>query len=244
MSNAKNIGVVGLALLLAFIFGYKRDLLSNAFKQSDRAVSDTAPDLDTPGKKETERKVKRVQPSHAVTREKGAKKVTPRKVINNTSQPHNPYAAMMKAAAEARKKRGETLSGTMDSIRSGSIGEARKVQRNAYFDKLSQQLKELRGEGPAGKESKEDDQPSAIDETPQRGANRPKTQPAPQGIIIPETDVGTSNSNFDTQIQEATQDELSDDLLDEDEINALGEEMLVDEGFLDDEGFEDAGLLD
>ncbi len=49
---------------------------------------------------------------------------------------NNPYASMGKPAS---------LAGTMDSIRPGRIQNQQRQKRNLYFERLSQQLKDLQG---------------------------------------------------------------------------------------------------
>ena len=237
MSNAKNISIISIALLLAFVLGYKRDLLSNTISETQKKVTKAAEDL----KPATSDNVES-SPSLPVAKQEpqpqAPRKIPSGVVIDQRSTPHNPYAEMMKAAAEARKKHSESMSGTLDSIRGGEIGEARKVQRNAYFDKLSQQLKELRGENPPP--NKPQAQVDEI-EAPKRGAARPKSQPAPQGVVIPQAE--PDNVALDDQLGGEADEQMIDELADDPVLDPLDEDPLLNPDLLEDEVYEDPDLL-
>lgn len=85
-------------------------------------------------------------PAQAASSESGIVAVSPQGNGANPFQQaaQNPYAQLMGGAKPAAG----TLSKTLDSIRPGQVQETQKVQRNAYFEKLSEQLKQLQGENP------------------------------------------------------------------------------------------------
>ncbi|MFN8389590.1 MAG: hypothetical protein U0136_04810 [Bdellovibrionota bacterium] len=73
---------------------------------------------------------------------------------------------------------GAALANTLDSIRPGQIEPQQITQRNAYFEKLSQQLKELQGGGPTANGT-----PGV--NTPPAPNDLPPPPPAPPGAVAP-----------------------------------------------------------
>lgn len=79
----------------------------------------------------------------------------------------SPYERFLRESAQKPSTEG-SIADTMDSIRPGEVTEEQQVRRNAYFEKLSQQLQELRGDAPPDADSDEAqeaaDAPEAEDE--------------------------------------------------------------------------------
>ena len=126
-------------LFSAFAWGYKQDALVASW----RSWREPAPQP-PPAEQTTPTTPPAVQP------------VTP----NNTAlypttpnnsvviQPENPAVASDPVPPAQNTGEKNALSDTLDSIRPGQIQQNQIVQRNAYFEKLSQQLRDLQGGAP------------------------------------------------------------------------------------------------
>lgn len=131
-----------LILGAAFTWGYKRDTIFAAIDQfsghTKEALAPTA---------KTETPVPAALPPpvmHPPQIPPQAAKAPP---------PENPYQRFMNMAnpgsqASTQSPKTGALANTLDSIRRSGIEDQQIVRRNAYFEKLSQQLKELKGEAP------------------------------------------------------------------------------------------------
>lgn len=62
-------------------------------------------------------------------------------IINEMPTAENPYEQFMKAAQP------KSLNDSLNSLNSGEIRDDQVIRRNEYFEKLSEQLKELQGNG-------------------------------------------------------------------------------------------------
>jgi len=130
--------VVTLIVILAFFSGYKQQEISS-FWQGLSAEEVLEGDQTVPAEKEQGAKeIKESNPPAAESKAAGP-------------LPVNPYAALLKKGPTL-KTRGEAkdgaLTGTLDSVRPGKISPEQQAQRNTYFDKLREQLREMQGEKP------------------------------------------------------------------------------------------------
>lgn len=76
--------------------------------------------------------------------------------------PDNPYEQFMKAVEP-----NNNLSDSLNSLNSGALKDEQVIRRNEYFEKLSQQLKELQGNGggpPPELEQKAEGEPQLIED--------------------------------------------------------------------------------
>lgn len=119
MPNRGAVLAVLISLTVAFLWGFKRDLISSLFASAPAAVSPAAPAESNPF---------------------GSAPVQPAGMASNSSAPA--------PAFPGPPVRANNLSNTLDSIRPGQIPPAQVTQRNEYFEKLSQQLRELQGGTP------------------------------------------------------------------------------------------------
>lgn len=146
MPNRSALFTLFAVLLVAFVWGYKReDLFAMWTTVTTLGSSSDSEEAVTPGVTE--------QP---VVIEPGQPIAPPVIAQQPPVQPPPPFAA--KAAPQQ-----PSLTETLDSIRPAQVQPEQITQRNAYFQKLSQQLKELQGGSP----------PPAV------GQNAPFPPPAP-----------------------------------------------------------------
>ena len=145
MTQLKGPLLIAAIVCAAFLWGYQGDSLKNWFNRSAEAPVSPEPPVQ----------------QQAVAPPSEPKPVPPPASANYLSVPFpqqgfgkapapgvpaNPYAALNKAASPPGQS--GSLAQTMDSINSGQIQDEQVVRRNAYFEKLAEQLKELRGESP------------------------------------------------------------------------------------------------
>ncbi len=79
----------------------------------------------------------------------------------------NPYQEFLKKRSQQQQNTNSGLSDTMNSIKSGGIRDQQITRRNAYFEKLSQQLKDLKGEQtPSPEKADAQDEVSSEEATP------------------------------------------------------------------------------
>ena len=132
MSQLKGAIAVGVIVFLAFFTGYKQDALERLWQRMLAANPDP------------------VQPvkQDAVLVQSGADAVSP--PAETVPIPAPPQGEKQAQPAHGLNPMGsqDSLRRSLDAIRPNKVPEERRQYRNAYFDKLSQQLKELQGEAP------------------------------------------------------------------------------------------------
>jgi len=126
-------------IVAAFLYGYKRDSVSYWAERARHKVSQ-------------ESTVKAPEDAPALAPapvEKGPVKIAPLPAAANPYQDAmNAYRRMGNAAVPQNMRAPGSFVNTLDSIQPGAVTNDQVNRRNAYFEKLSQQLKELRGEIP------------------------------------------------------------------------------------------------
>ena len=131
--------LISLVVLGAFVWGYKRDSISLWLARNNKGADkakEAPPDKAEP------------KPEAVPVTAVPAAKEQSRPI----SLPANPYQALARnpmqpaATPGARPYPSSGLTQTLDSIQPGEITDNQIIRRNAYFEKLSQQLKELKGE--------------------------------------------------------------------------------------------------
>ena len=164
------------------------------------------------------------------------------------SFPINPYAEMMKKMGQNKAPQGKApphplnpnnphpylhpgqaaqLNNTLDSIRPGQIEEKRLRKRNLYFEKLSEQLKELQGKQ---KNQKEVSPP--VPEKPEKGEDLDLAEPGEE-MIDEELPEGAPLDEEDELIDEdfIDDEELIDEQPEEDFVDDEFDDEFIDEGF-------------
>lgn len=150
MNYLKHTITVCSILLASFIWGWKQDSISSKinsllskkafFLQEEKTEKEQLPLAENQ---------ERLNPEQAPT--------------NQPIEPeaNNPYKALMDLERKSKPSQPNSLVETLDSIRPNKIDDKKQIQKNAYFEKLSQQLKELRGEN-----VKQNSSPSAVEAAP------------------------------------------------------------------------------
>ncbi len=157
----KSTGLLVFVVLLAFSWGYKREEIgrfladpSRFFRRSSNPPPATA---DSSSLKDGSLKDRAVPPASTDPRALPVPLPTAALPSNLTARApdlalHPAPKSYSEYMSEHGKKvgpgTGNTLANTLDSIRPGEVDSAQVDRRNAYFDKLSQQLQELKGEPP------------------------------------------------------------------------------------------------
>lgn len=147
MAHLKGPILIAAVVCCAFLWGYQQNSLRDMFARI-RSVPKSEPVAEpVPQVAEAPQQVK---PPAAAANTAYLSVPFPQQPAANAAPPPpppvNPYAALGKASAGPRQN--GNLAATMDSINSGEIQDEQVVRRNAYFEKLADQLKELRGEPP------------------------------------------------------------------------------------------------
>lgn len=157
---------VSAVLLLSFAWGYKKDAIRSVFSPSSGAPAD-APAAPAP----TAAAVAPVQPAPEPVRPAAppvafmppagpppmgnARPLPPPGGENNVpgvaeyTQPANPYEELSKKMQAQQ----QNITNTFDTIRRDEVDQKQALQKNAYFAKLSEQLKELQGQPPVAGDS-------------------------------------------------------------------------------------------
>jgi len=164
------------------------------------------------------------------------------------SFPVNPYVQMMKQMGQKNPpptsnaaphpldpnsphpfmhpSQSDKLSKALDSIKPGQIEDKKLRKRNLYFEKLSQQLKELQGQ------QKNQEDTSKSDAEGDQGAE------VADDLDDPENDRPEQEEEFEEEFQEEFQEEFEEEPIDDFQDEQLDEE------FIDDELLEDPDQLD
>ncbi len=130
MPNRSTIITVAVLLGVAFLWGYKQEALLAAWEN-------TAPEPAPAGAPEPVAAPAPPVPGQPVVAS------NPVPVVPNTA-PGSPFSPPAGTAA----RQPNTFGSSLESIRPGQIPQEQITQRNAYFDKLSQQLRDLQGGTP------------------------------------------------------------------------------------------------
>jgi len=141
MNRAKGPIFIGLLALSAFLWGYRRDLIKTGW------FNFLSPFFSS---EQTETQAKSV-----VTTDKPKE----RPVVTKAPNPMNAADVYKQLSVVGAKppprpiRKNPSFSETLQSIKAGKVGEKKKAKRNLYFEKLSQQLKELQGQKPLDADS-------------------------------------------------------------------------------------------
>lgn len=114
----------------------------------------------------------------------------------------NPYAQFL---SSPQKGNNSNLNKTLDSIRPGQVQEGQEVKRNLYFEKLSEQLKQLQGENPPPPPPQGHDSgagpnvegTNSVQANPFGGNNPTNQLPAPGSPPPPGSALGTAEDEAD-----------------------------------------------
>lgn len=171
-----------LILGAAFIWGYKRDTIFLAINQFSGRVKEAhteeARNEETHAKETSSPAAKTETPVPAAALPLPAMH-TPQTAPQaaKAPPPENPYQRLMNMtnpgsqASPPESPKTGALANTLDSIRRSGIEDQQIMRRNAYFEKLSQQLKELKGESPPPQPEANDNQlPGGQTETTTEGS--------------------------------------------------------------------------
>lgn len=130
-----------------------------------------------------------------------------RSPASNSGNPSNPYQEFLRKRSGQNTKQNSGLSDTMNSINSGGIQDKQISRRNAYFEKLSQQLKDLKGE-----QAPSPDQPDSENTNTQANdANETLPSENPE-ILADEDELGGEEFIEDEQLAEEEFDDFEEPL--------------------------------
>lgn len=144
MPSRSKISALVLLMIAAFAWGYKRDALLDAWASWKAAPSATDTSVGAP----TGNASATLNPQPLQTG------LAPRPFSGTgpgmgvAGQPVPPNVPPGYPGPGIQQPATNTLTNTLDSIRPGEIQPEQLTQRNAYFEKLSQQLRELQGGTP------------------------------------------------------------------------------------------------
>lgn len=192
MPSRSKVSSLVLILVLAFVWGYKRDALLQAWASWGTAAP---AESSAPVAQSLAAEVP-VAPPPTAPAQPGL-----------APPPRAPAPPPGPAAQNPPTQ--NNLTTTLDSIRPGQIQQEQIVQRNAYFEKLSQQLRELQGGTP-----------------PPPGAN-PPTEPDPPpppvdpsvNAVAPPPPPGVPQADFDQATLDDQEPEMIEDADDEADVD-------------------------
>ncbi len=228
MSQFRGPALISAIVLVAFVWGYKKDAMHDALasrapqpiEEAPVAPLATPPTVAAPSVYRPA-VVPNMKPPVTTKQAAPAPAFTP---------PKNPYADL----AQKYGRKSPSMAETFDAIRRDSVDQKQIIQKNAYFRKLSEQLKQLRGE----------DQPGA---TASPAGNRPSGTTAAGNQLRrpPRPQLEQDNPGGDTAQPSANQlPENQDSMeLDEEQMDDPSEEedlaeeldQLLEDAELDDE---------
>lgn len=171
---------------LAFVAGYRKTTITESiddfFSWFEESEEQTAKPAATPSP----------APDKAVE----ARTLTP----GNRGPAANPYSALLKnqqqptQAAESggywMKAKKNPFGGTLDAIQQKKIQDHQTQQRNLYFEKLSEQMKAMRGENPTAPAARRGvvdlQENEGAEPMEHEAANTAETEPPPPDVQEPE----------------------------------------------------------
>lgn len=148
---------ISIVLFVSFLWGYKREMFSGAISNPPKSQPLTPTEPAQVAKPSAVPTGIITQVANPTPVAKIPSIVVPKTVEEPESepappveytQPHNPYEELSRKLKEQQANNTESMAETFGSIRRDKIDEAQALQKNAYFRKLSEQLKELQGQAP------------------------------------------------------------------------------------------------
>ena len=129
--------------------------------------------------------------------------------------PANPYERLSGSIGVPLQQQGpNAMVESLNSAAPGAIDTRQVIQRNAYFEKLSQQLRELKGEEP--QKQKQKDRESSSQEPEPQPTELPTETPLPQDQVAP-LDQEIVDQTQQIQPQELEEEDYQDEDQEEEE---------------------------
>ncbi len=178
----------------SFFLGYKQDVLISGIESSweswrtsrDSTVSSSIP-------------------SRPTTDEAGgtSSQISPAPAVSSSPYPPSPYPVGKGSSSSPTPPQKNPKRESLDSIAPGSVQPKQEQQRNLYFEKLSEQLRELRGESPPSSPP-----PPAPSPTSSSIA-APPTETMDTGVVDVDVDGGSAEEEQDETLAEEQENESS-----------------------------------
>ena len=149
MNQFRGPALISTVVLLAFLWGYKKDALHGTFtsRSPEPAPVEEAKPLHAPvAAPAVAKQLSIPAAAKPYAPPQMAKPVQPTQGQKPFTPPANPYANL----ASKYGKKHTSMAETFEAIRRNSVDQKQVIQKNAYFRKLSEQLKQLRGEDQPG----------------------------------------------------------------------------------------------
>ena len=234
--------IVVAVILLSLVYGMGSNWLANRKDTPEPVIQSQEIEKEAPPEQqETAKKATTLKPTSA------AKQTTPQPVQANNdpakgSFPTNPYVHMMKQMGQNAKpptgkaaphpldpnsphpfmhpSQSHKLSKALDSIRPGQIEEGRLRKRNLYFEKLSDQLKELQGKQKNQGKLIPEEAPEAKDKSAAPGKDELADGDLGEPLGLEEEDLEEElDEEFEEEFQE---EEFEEEILEEEPLDEFG----------------------